>query len=71
MFICIEENIGSIVSSDSLLKNSKYILCDGRTVKRSDYPKLFDNLGYQREQLKLPDYSTILEGIYFYVIACD
>ena len=69
MFVCIDKNIGSLVSSDESLPNDKYVECDGSKVNRKDCPELFKALCVHSETIKLEDMSHILPGVKFYEIA--
>ncbi len=72
MFICLDKNLGTIIASDQPLKSGKYIECDGRTIKKSEYPEVFKALGKRCETLKLPDYRNVLKNeVYFYMIVVD
>lgn len=72
LFICLDRGLGTIIASDQPLNSGKYIECDGRTIKKSDYPEVFKTLGKRCEMLKLPDYRNILKSeVYFYMIVAD
>jgi hypothetical protein len=68
MFICLDKEIGSIVTSDVPLNDAHYVLCDGRQINRADYPELFTRR-YVGDRARLPDMRGVLEGIEFYMIA--
>jgi hypothetical protein len=69
MLVCLDKNIGQVVASDEPLSCEKYVLCDGRTIKRSDYEKLFEAMMVKDGTYKIPNYSRIIDGVNFYMIS--
>ena len=70
MLVSLDKNIGGIVASDEELDVCKYIVCDGRTIHRRDYPALFTTLNIKCDTTTLPDYRLVLPGkVNFYMIA--
>jgi hypothetical protein len=70
IFIKLDDNIGSIVASESELFDESLIECDGRIIERTDYPELFTSFRCLNEKCKIPDYrNTLKDQMHFYLIA--
>lgn len=69
MFICLDKSIGSVVTSNVPIHDQRYVPCDGRRIQRADYPELLEALREKGDSYRMPDYSRILSGVGFYMIA--
>jgi Phage Tail Collar Domain. len=69
ILIKFDNNIGTIVASSTELCKEKYVICDGHTICKNEYPELFALCNYSGASVKLPNYESIFNGkIHFYII---
>lgn len=70
IYVKLGNNIGTIIASEIDQDDAKLVRCDGRTIRRTCYPELFEFYGSTKNTMTLPNYENLLSSrIHFYVIA--
>lgn len=69
ILVKFDNKIGTVIASETLLSDDKYVECDGRAIAREGYDELFNLFCPAKTDFRLPDYTNILgDKMHFYLI---
>lgn len=69
ILVALDNKIGSVFASEKEINSDFAVCCNGRTIRRREWPCLFTVRNISGDYYTLPNYERLLPGkVHFYMI---